>query len=172
MLVLCLNLDLLFIFVGRKPVSGSVPATRTEGGFWGAETDGGWGTFIVLPLAVFETGSVTIIPVGLHQSWDFCLASELGFLKTEKQALLAVTESNCSIIQIRRQRSKEIKSLKCSKYWHSWSMNMGSKNLSLVFFGYHVQPDFSDLVQLTKMNLSLVRGCQSKDKWTCVSFIT
>lgn len=66
-------------------------------------------------------------------------------METEKWAFLAVTESNRLVIEIRRQRSREIKSLKRSKYGHSWSVNAGSKNLSLVFFGYYVQPDFFGL---------------------------
>lgn len=151
MLVLCLNLDWLFIFVGRKPVRGSVPATDTESGSWGAETDGGWAPFIILPLAILWNG------ISYHHSWQ--LASELGFLKTEKQAFLAVTGSNHWVVQIRRQRSREIKSLRCSKYWHRWSV---WRQVPRILAWCSLVPmdslTFFVCVQLNKTKPSLVRG--------------
>lgn len=151
MLVLCLNLDWLFIFVGRKPVRGSVPATGTESGSWGAETDGGWAPFIILPLAILWNG------ISYHHSWQ--LASELGFLKTEKQAFLAVTGSNHWVVQIRRQRSREIKSLRCSKYWHRWSV---WRQVPRILAWCSLVPmdslTFFVCVQLNKTKPSLVRG--------------
>ena len=49
LLALCLSLEWLFVFLGRKPVSGLVPAPTTE---WLIEGGGGWGlrTIYILPL--------------------------------------------------------------------------------------------------------------------------
>lgn len=161
MLVLCLNVDLLFIFVGRRPLSGSCYRSRAwfvEGLGGGAETDGGWGPFIILPLAILWNR------ISYHHAcW---LASELRFLKTEKLAFLAVTESNHSVIQIGRQRSREIKSLNVA--------NTGTvgvwRRVPRILVWCSLVPVYSQTiliyVQLNKMKSSLVRGCQPRTNGT------
>lgn len=85
MLVLRLSLEWLFVFLGRKPVSGLAPATTTE---WSIQGGRGWGL-----------RTICILPPGHRPKQDLSpsfLAAcvRAGVFENQETGVSAVVESN------------------------------------------------------------------------------